>query len=163
MHRKVLFVVVALCFTLLLRGKEPTKDAPFEMTAAEKELLDLTNAEREKVKLAPLKPNPILFKAARAHSANMAKQKKMSHVLDGKNPANRVDAVGYDFGLIGENIAYTTEGATLKAVLQGWMDSKVHRENMLKPGYQETGFGIAKNDDGESYYTQVFARPRKRR
>jgi uncharacterized protein YkwD len=165
MHRRVILVVAISCWTLLLHADEPKKDpaaGSFEMTAHEKELLELTNAEREKEKLPPLKPNATLFKVARAHSANMAKKKEMAHILDGKSPARRVDDAGYDFGLIGENIAWSSM-ASLKEVVQGWMDSEVHRENLLNKTFVDTGLGIAKDDDGKYYFTQVFTRPRKRR
>jgi uncharacterized protein YkwD len=161
MHRKALLVVV-LCSALGLHAAEPVKEPAFEMTALEKEILEMTNAERAKEKLPPLKPNPILFKVARAHSANMAKKKEMKHILDGKSPAHRVDAAGYDFGLIGENIAFSDE-ASAKLVMQGWMESKVHRDNILKPAFQEIGLGVEKDDDGAYYYTQVFTRLRRRR
>jgi uncharacterized protein YkwD len=45
--------------------------------------------------------------------------------------------------------------------MKGWMDSKGHRENILNPGFTEIGIGIARNDKGETYFTQEFAKPRK--
>ena len=58
------------------------KKPAFKLSEDEQTVLDLTNAERRKLKLPPLKANELLTKAAREHSANMAKQKKMDHVLD---------------------------------------------------------------------------------
>ena len=142
---------------------EDKKEAPqVEMTKDEKMLLELLNKERTKKELPPLQPNPLLFKVARAHSANMAKQEKMEHVLDGKNPGQRVLAAGYDYGKAAENIA-VSEGTRppLRVIVKGWMESKIHRDNLLDDKVTETGLGIAKNDKGEIYYTQVFARPRK--
>jgi uncharacterized protein YkwD len=142
---------------------EDKKEVPkFAMTKDEQTLLELLNTERVKKELPPLQPNPLLFKVARAHSANMAKQEKMEHVLDGKNPGQRVLAAGYDYGKAAENIA-VSEGARppLRVIVKGWMESKIHRDNLLDDKVTETGLGIAKNDKGEIYYTQVFARPRK--
>ncbi len=92
----------------------------------------------------------------------MAKQQKMEHVLDDKTPGQRVLAAGYDYGKVSENIA-VSEGdeAPLAIIVKGWMESRSHRENLLSDKVTETGLGIAKNDKGEVYYTQVFARPRK--
>src|SRR5438105_3825929 len=97
----VLFLSVS-CFrqTALAETNED-----FKLSEDEQAIVDLTNKAREKEKLAALKPNPVLFKVARAHSANMAKQKKMEHVLDDKNPADRLKAAGYKYEWMGENVA----------------------------------------------------------
>ncbi|HEY7425480.1 MAG TPA: CAP domain-containing protein [Gemmataceae bacterium] len=142
---------------------EDKKAAPkFALTKDEQTLLELLNKERAEKELPPLQPNPLLFQAARGHSANMAKQEKMEHILDGKNPGKRVLAAGYDYGKVAENIAVSDgPAAPLPVIVKGWMESKIHRENLLNDKVTETGLGIAKNDKGEVYYTQVFARPRK--
>jgi len=134
-----------------------------QLAEDEKELLELTNKERARVKLPPLVPDPILCKVARAHSANMAKQGEMRHVLDGKNPADRAREAGYDYAKVGENIGVGEKGAPLEDAVKGWMDSPPHRANILNRRFREIGVGIARNDKGEIYYTQVFATPRKRR
>src|SRR5262249_42430981 len=142
---------------------EDKKEAPkFAMTKDEQTLLELLNKERAEKELPPLRPNPLLFKVARGHSANMAKQEKMEHILDGKNPGQRVLAAGYDYGKVAENIA-VSEGAAapLSMIVKGWMESKIHRDNLFNEQMSETGLGIAKNDKKEVYYTQIFARPRK--
>src|SRR4051794_29532939 len=82
------------------------KESELKLSEDEKAILKLLNDEREKEKLPPLKPNAILFKVARAHSANMAKQEKMAHVLDGKKPSQRVEEAGYDYRVVGENLAF---------------------------------------------------------
>jgi uncharacterized protein YkwD len=136
---------------------------PFEMTKKERKLLELVNKERAKADLPELRPHPLLFKAARAHSANMAKQRKMEHILDGKRPAQRVEEAGYDWGKVAENLITADQtDVPLEKIVQGWMDSKIHRENILLKDVTETGLGVATNRKGEIYYTQVFARQRKR-
>src|SRR5205807_320948 len=99
--------------------------------------------------------NPTLCEVARAHSANMAKKEKMEHVLDGKNPAQRVKSAGYRYRRMGENIAYSTQ-LRPKRVVAGWMNSPMHRENILNEKFREIGVGIARDKDGNVYYTQVF-------
>ena len=93
-----------------------------------------------------------------AHAANMAKQHKMEHVLDDKNPAQRIEKAGYDYRSVGENIATGEKGATVDDVFKGWMESKVHRDNILSPKYDEIGLGLATDDKGETYYTQDFGK-----
>lgn len=159
-RRSVALLVLAL--TALFPACPRAADAPepLKLSADERKVLELTNAAREKEKLPPLKPNAILFKVARAHSANMARQGKMDHVLDGKEPKDRVKDAGYDYGWMGENIAWTT-GDPPGEVFKGWMNSKHHRENILGEHFTEIGVAIARNDKGEVYYTQVFGSPRK--
>jgi len=131
---------------------------PLKLSDDEKTILDLTNAERAKEKLPPLAPNARLFQAARAHSANMARKGEMKHVLDGKGVENRLDDAGYDWHQCGENIAQS-DGASLREIMKGWMESKAHREHILEPAFTEIGVGVARDDKGNVYYTQVFGAP----
>jgi uncharacterized protein YkwD len=129
----------------------------FEMTAQEKKLLALINEERKEHELPPLKPNAALFKAARTHSANMAKQQKMDHVLDGKTPFHRIKATGYRYHFAGENIAFGD--ASMEQIVKAWMKSPAHRGNILHKMFTETGIGIVPDKKGVLYYTQVFGKP----
>jgi uncharacterized protein YkwD len=125
----------------------------------EQELLELTNAQRKKEGLAPLKANPKLFAAARAHSANMAKADRLDHELD-DTPAERVKAAGYVFRTMGENIAAGQR--TAEEAISSWMRSEGHRGNLLGGEYEEVGLAVAATKDGKRYWTQVFAAPFRR-
>lgn len=155
-----LLLLVALA-PLVLAGDK--KDgAKFEMTKDEKTLMDLVNKERAEKDLPALRPHPLLFKAARDHAANMAKQRKMEHELDGKKPPQRVQAAGYNWGKVSENLAVSDNGTPpLTEVVKKWVESETHRNNLLGKDVAETGLGLARNDQGETYYVQVFARQRK--
>jgi uncharacterized protein YkwD len=154
-----LLVLLSLSGLLAAAPADDKKDPPpLKLSDEEKTLLDLTNAERAKEKLPPLTANPLLFRAARAHSANMARKGEMKHVLDGKTPNDRLDDVGYDWRKCGENIAQS-DGASLQEIVKGWMESKAHREHILEPAFTEIGVGIARDDKGDVYYTQVFGTP----
>src|SRR5437588_11960924 len=99
--RQIYFILILLALASGGAAQEPK----FKLSDEEQKLLDLTNAERKKKDLPPLKANPTLTKVARAHAANMAKQGKMEHILDGKNPYERIKESGYKFRLAAENIA----------------------------------------------------------
>src|SRR5262249_54443817 len=43
-----------------------------------------------------------------------------------------------------------------------WMNSPPHKQNILKAPFKEVGVGLATNAQGEVYYTEVFALPRKK-
>jgi len=144
-------------------GDEKAGEAKVELSPAERAILDLTNKERARKKLAPLKANAVLCKVARAHSANMAKKNQMNHVLDGKNPAERALEAGYDYKHVGENLGESVgDPPPPAAVVRGWMNSQHHRDNILKPEYTEIGLGIARSGRGNVYYTQLFGTPKKK-
>jgi uncharacterized protein YkwD len=144
-------------------GAGPEKEkSTFKVSDDEQAIVDLTNQARTKDKLPPLKANETLFRVARAHSANMAKQQKMEHVLDDKNPSDRIKAGGYKYSYAGENVA-AGNGWSLDEVFQCWMDSEPHKKNIMTKEFTEIGIGIARDGQDKFYYTQVFATPRKRK
>ncbi len=129
----------------------------------EEQVVELTNEERAKFGLSPLRLNRQLETSAENHSQNMAFQDFFSHTgQDGSSISDRARAAGYSFNLIGENIGvgYTTP----EAVVEGWLNSPGHRENILNPNYAEIGVGyfFLENDTGNEnwnhYWTQVFGR-----
>ena len=140
---------------------DPKPEPKLELSKAEEKLLELTNEERAKEKLPPLESQPQLFKAARDHAANMAKKGELAHILDKKTPDARVDDAGYVWMAVAENIA-STDRDTLEVVMEKWMKSELHRANILNKDFRHIGLGIAKNDKGDTYFTQVFATPLKK-
>jgi uncharacterized protein YkwD len=154
-----LLIVVLLLQGLAAGGRadERPKPAGPKLSKIEQEVLDRTNAERTKAGLKALKVEAKLLRAAREHSANMAKQGKLEHKLDDKTPADRVKAAGYKFLALAENIA---EGPPTGAeAVKGWMKSEGHRTNLLGADYVEIGIGMATDSQGRPYYTQVFGKP----
>jgi uncharacterized protein YkwD len=145
-----------LCLLVGVQAQPPVKK--FEMSKEEQQLFDLINAERKKKDLPPLKANPLLFKVGRAHSANMAEQQKMVHELDGKKPSDRLKDAGYKYAFSGENIAAIYRD--MEKLVEAWMGSEFHRNNILSDRFTETGIGIVRDKEGAPYYTQVFAKPR---
>lgn len=126
------------------------------LSKSEHEMLDLVNRERSKTKLPPLKASRQLTVAARAHAANMARQRTLEHTLDGKTFDQRIDAAGYKFSAAGENIYM---GPSAAHAITTWMRSPGHRRNMLSPTYEEIGIGMALGPSKHEYWTQVFATP----
>jgi uncharacterized protein YkwD len=158
------FAIVAFCFVagFVSGGSADKKDQDkLRLSAPEQQLLDLTNQERKQHDLPPLQPAPILFKVARGHSANMAKQEKMAHVLDGKTPYQRIKGAGYAYRYSGENVAYGE--VELEEIMKAWMASPAHRDNILNRKFTEIGLGLATSEKGEVYYTQVFATPKSKK
>jgi len=147
-----LFALV-VCWPVVL-ADEPQ----VELSAQEKQILELTNAERKKKDLPPLQPNVVLCKVARAHAENMARQEKMEHVLDGKNPAERLRDAGYPFARMAENLAQIDQRIAVDTMMKDWMGSQIHRDNILNKDVTEIGIGVARTKKGQIYCTQVFGK-----
>lgn len=104
----------------------------------------LLNDERADGGVRAVVQNEILTEVARSHAVDMDTHNYLSHTgRDGSSPGDRADAAGYDWNFIAENIArgFNTE----TGVMQGWMGSEGHRENILDPRAED--FGIARVDD----------------
>jgi uncharacterized protein YkwD len=143
------------------RAKASPGGAPADtgggLSRDERAVLDLTNREREKAGLGPLQVSARLVRAARSHSANMARQGQLGHLLDGKGPGERLQDVGYAHTGWGENCAAGQR--TAAEAVRSWMSSEGHRANILNPAFAEIGIGIAPGEGGGNYFTQLFGTP----
>ena len=95
------------------------------------------------------------------HASDMADNNYFEHEdLQGKSPSDRVRATGYQEKLVGENIAYGPK--SVDEVVQGWLDSPGHCENIMDPRFAEMGVGYAMSRDSKHalYWVQVLASPR---
>jgi uncharacterized protein YkwD len=136
---------------------EPLKVPPPAPEPSEQnKIIFLVNAERSKKGLSSVRANAKLMEAAQKYAELMASRSQLSHTIDG-DVSGRVNAVGYRWKSVGENIAWNYDDAV--SVVAGWMDSTGHRRNILTPGFSEIGVGIATNSRGEHYHCQVFATP----
>jgi len=128
-------------------------------TSLEGRIFDLINAERRHQGLPALQYNSQLDEMAQIQATNMAHFQKMAHVIpEAKLPTlvSRAHAVGYPFGQIAENVALGYP--TAEGVVNGWMNSRGHRANILNQGVVETGIAVRRSADGGLYYCQVFGR-----
>lgn len=129
------------------------------------QVVELTNQERARFGLAPLRFNAQLQSSAQTHSQNMAGQDFFSHTgKDGSSATARIQATGYIGDAAawrtGENIA--AGQSTPQTVVQGWMNSPGHKANILNPDLLEIGVGyfFMQSDTGavnyNHYWTQNF-------
>ncbi len=122
-------------------------------------VIDLVNKERTARGLHPLVYNEKLATAAQKHSQDMAAHDYFSHTSrDGRNFNDRIAAAGYDYRVSGENIA--AGQPTPAAVVDKWMKSAPHRENILNPDFCDIGVGYAAAPDSkfQHFWTQDFGR-----
>ncbi len=164
MNRWVVLLVVGVagCSSpgeRLPRGQMPPRDTHGTAEADPVQtVISLTNEERSKARVPPLTVDPRLTDAAERHADRMAKRDRLSHSLDGRTAAERVRAAGYEYRTVGENIAWNQR--TPAEVVDGWMDSKGHRRNLLSNDFTHIGVAVATNAKGEPYWVQVFGSPK---
>jgi uncharacterized protein YkwD len=109
----------------------------------------------------PVRLSGALAGVAFGHAIDMAKHNYFEHEdLTGRTPAERVRAVGYREKLVGENIAYGPKSA--EEVVQGWLDSPGHCENIMDPRFAEMGIAYAAGQASRHglYWVQLLADPR---
>jgi len=106
------------------------------------ELLNNTNAERIKYGLNPLKLNAKLSAAASGKAGDIFAKNYWAHYApDGTSPWYFFQTQGYQYLFAGENLAKDFDSSA--AVVAAWMNSETHRENILKPEYEDVGFAIS--------------------
>ncbi len=106
----------------------------------------------------PVAAHAALRSGARGHSRDMAQRDFFSHTTpEGAGPGERATRAGFSGSFVGENIA---AGQTDPArVMQAWLDSPGHCENLMDPSYKVLGVGYfhdAGPDPYGHYWTQNF-------
>ncbi|MFJ6484978.1 CAP domain-containing protein [Streptomyces sp. NPDC091682] len=138
------------------QAPEPSKPAAPPASGDVAQVLALVNQERAAAGCQAVSLNAKLTKAAQDHSADMAAHSNMSHTgSDGSDPGARITRAGYTWSTYGENVAYGY--STPAKVMEGWMNSQGHRENILNCSFKEIGIGLAQPG---YYWTQDFGTAR---
>lgn len=118
----------------------------------EEEVVRLVNVQRAKYGLQPLTMNWELSRVARYKSEDMARNHYFSHTSPTYgSPFDMMRSFGISYRSAGENIAFGQR--TPAAVVDAWMNSSGHRENILKASYTQIGVGYYANGN---YWTQMF-------
>jgi uncharacterized protein YkwD len=105
-------------------------------------LLQRTNQARQVEGERLLTYNTRLSEAAQAKANDMVARNYWSHTTpEGNQPWHFIQASGYDYSTVGENLAYGFDGSA--ATVNAWLNSPEHRANVLNKDFQEVGFGVA--------------------
>jgi len=129
-----------------------------------KQVIEITNSKRLENKLPQLKENKLLNLAAESRIKDMFDNNYWDHVSpDGRKPWDFIKTVGYEYSYAGENLAKGFTNAN--SVINAWMGSPTHRENLLNSNYEEIGVaahsGIL-NGRNTTIIVQLFASPFER-
>ena len=137
------------------------RPASVSPAAAAQATLCLLNQQRAKRHLRPLHESKKLDRAARGHSHSMVKHRYFGH----GDFAGRIHHAGYHGYTLGENIAWgSLQYSTPASIVDMWMHSPGHRENILRPQFRDIGIGIAQGAPeggvgGAATYTTDFGKP----
>ncbi len=182
---KVGLVILFVLFVALTgMGQEHVRPG-LSISALEQRIHESINAERVRNRSPGLELDEGLSRIARAHSLDMATRNYFDHVNpEGKTPKDRGDAGGfscrkglpdgsYAIGLA-ENLfqnnlydrvmfidgkpsyAWNSLEHIAATTVQGWMESRDHRTNILDRSHDRSGIGIALTPDDKVLITQVF-------
>lgn len=122
----------------------------------------LANDSRKDTKAQELTVSPLLEEAARRKANDMVENGYFAHTSpDGKTPWYWLKDVGYSYNFAGENLAvnFTDSGKVHKA----WMNSELHRKNILDSRFTEIGIATAKgyfNGKDTVFIVQMFGSPK---
>jgi uncharacterized protein YkwD len=130
-------IVVAFLASFALLGTASAAQAR-GLSSSESSLLQAMNGVRTSHRLAPLRLDVRLLRAARGHSADMMRRQYFAH----GSVAGRVLAQGARGPVFGEDLAWGT-GVTAGWVVDKWLASPMHRAVLLRPGFRRVGIGIS--------------------
>ena len=161
----LLFSNLLVLSLLLLRhlpvNKEGAKILGFATNVKLVDLFDQTNLERDQLGLKKLKYNLVLEDIAKQKAADMFNDNYWAHVApDGRTPWDFFQESNYKYLYAGENLAKDFDKTP--NLIQAWMNSPTHRENIVNPNYTEIGFAVVNGKlDGEetTLVVQEFAKP----
>ncbi len=104
-----------------------------------KGIINFTNQHRKSYGLNPLTENEKLNAAALKKVEDIFSNQYFAHTSPtGEEAADLVEDVNYEYLLVGENLAKGIFEND-EILVEGWMNSPDHRDNILKPGYREIG------------------------
>lgn len=104
-------------------------------------VLEQMNARRLASLLPPLRHDARLDLAAEDRMRDMEDQAYWGHTSpDGRSPFAWLLQRGYDYWFAGEILAAGFE--TAEVLVDGWMESEGHRDNIMAPMFQECGIAI---------------------
>ena len=117
--------------------------------AFEADIFANINEKRAVAGLGPLTSESRLAQAAKLYAKVLADFNWFSHTgPDGSDLVSRTGAAGFPFTVqIGEVIAWGSDGWPPADIVQAWLDSPSHREQIMSGVYSRAGIGCYFTDD----------------
>ncbi|MBI2600820.1 hypothetical protein HYW42_02605 [Candidatus Daviesbacteria bacterium] len=151
-----IFILLQVGFSVL--GYVKPGILGIESSINQQKIIELTNSERAKKGMPPVKENSALDQAAKLKAENMFSENYWAHFApSGKTPWDFIIGSGYKFTFAGENLAknfYTSDD-----VVVAWMNSSTHRDNLLNSKYEDIGIAVVEgvlNGQKTTLIVQMF-------
>lgn len=163
LHTDFLTVYLIIAFLMMMVFKQGNihNVLGFATDISVDKLYQLTNEQRQKNNLQSLTLNSALSLAAKRKAENMFQENYWSHYSpDGKTPWDFILGAGYKYEYAGENLAKNFLFSN--GVVDAWMNSTSHRDNLLKKEYTEVGYAIVNgilNGEQTTLVVQEFGKP----
>jgi uncharacterized YkwD family protein/spore coat assembly protein SafA len=130
---------------------------PNDISTLETEVIRLVNVERARAGQSALTPNNEVSRVARIKSQDFVNNNYFSHNSPTYGtPFDMLRSFGITFTAAAENIA--SGQRTAAEVMNTWMNSSGHRANILSSTYNQIGVGVARDNNGNLFWTQMFIR-----
>lgn len=140
----------------LLACAESSSDCE-EPSDLEQATAELINDHRAGLGLVELQLDACISEIARDHSQDMAAG-RVGFGHDGfEQRWEEILVLDPTAMSAGENVAMSQGYADPDIVaFQGWLDSDSHRENIELPAFDTTGMGVSVDEQGGTWFTQLF-------
>jgi uncharacterized protein YkwD len=184
MNRFVTDIVLAACCSVVLAAGATPAPPTIRVQQLERRIHDLINVRRTAAGLAPLRIDERLIRIARRHSEDMASRGFFDHInAQGEDPTARGKHAGYECRKaidrlsfregLAENLSdvprvsrittigtrktydWNTAEDVARLAVDGWMNSRGHRDNILGRTFSDSGVGVAISSK-DIYITQLF-------
>lgn len=137
-HKKAIAVEIFVAMAMLAVFFVPASEAS-DITS--NIVVLLVNKARSAANITTLKKNDLLQQAAEEKAQDMIENDYFAHVSpQGKSPWHWIEKNNYDYVYAGENLAINFTNSEDQQ--QAWMDSPLHRKNILNPNYDEIGVAV---------------------
>lgn len=133
---------------------DPQVPLPSDLTADEKQMIQLVNQERANRGLSPLQVDMNLEKVARLKAQDLVKNGYFSHTSPTYgSPFQMMKSFGINYRSAAENLA---QNWTVAAGHKMLMDSSGHRTNILNPSYEYVAVAIVDGGPYGKTFVQMF-------
>jgi hypothetical protein len=158
-----LYLFVAFVFVLIFKFGPYSNILGFATDISVEKLYQLTNEVRVNNSLSLLIQNEKLSRAAEEKAKDMFANNYWSHYSPiGKTPWDFIITQDYKYDFAGENLAKNFLFSN--NVIDAWMNSPTHRQNILRREFTEVGFakvdGIL-NGEETTIIVQLFGKPQE--
>lgn len=163
LHTDFLTVYLVIAFLMMMIFKQANLHnvLGFATDISVDKLYQLINEQRQKNNLPSFSLNSNLSLAAQKKAENMFQENYWSHYSpDGKAPWDFILDANYKYEYAGENLAKNFLFSN--GVVDAWMSSTTHRDNILKKEYTEVGYAIVNgtlNGEQTTLVVQMFGTP----